>query len=134
MNKKEEDTKTEQVNKAKDNFIIPKSRQRANRRRMNKVGTGRTNYNNNFAILDPETESEDGHKTQVADKEHKEREEQTRIEAEENKDISKVQIQERPKEQEEDVDMLTSNGGSEDLELEEVLAREGMNLPVIAEN
>lgn len=30
--------------------------------------------------------------------------------------------------------MLTSDGGSEDLELEEALAREGINLPVIAEN
>lgn len=29
--------------------------------------------------------------------------------------------------------MLTSDGGSEDLELEETLAREGINLPVIAE-
>eukprot|EP00253_Pinus_taeda_P012372 PITA_12372 len=92
MNKKEEDTKTEQGNKAKDNFITPKSRQRANRRRIK----------NRFA--------EEG-----------------------NKNISEVQMQERPKEQEEDTDMLTSDGGSEDLELEEVLAREGMNLPGIAE-
>jgi len=133
MNKKEEDTKTEQGNKAKDNFITPKSRQRANRRRINKAGTGRTNYNNTFEILDPESDSEDGLRTQAADKEHKEREVQTRFAEEGNKNISEVQMQERPEEQEEDTDMLTSDGGSEDLELEEVLAREGMNLPGITE-
>lgn len=30
--------------------------------------------------------------------------------------------------------MLTSDGGSKDIELEEALAREGLNLPVIVEN
>jgi len=132
MNKKEEEAKTEQANKGKDNFITPKSRQRANRRRAYKAGTDRNNNSNTFEILDLETDSEETQKTKVADKEPRDKEEKTM--KEEDKNNNEIQMREQPEEPEEDTDMLTSDGGSEDIELEEALAREGLNLPVIVEN
>jgi len=134
MNRKEEDTKSEQANKGKNNFITPKYKQRANRRRANKAGTDRNNHSNAFEILDLDTDSDEGHRTLVSGEENKEREERTREGTKEDKNINEVQMQEQPEEPEEDADMLISDGGSEDLELEEALAREGMNLPIIAKN
>jgi len=44
-----------------------------------------------------------------------------------------VQMQERTEDTGEDADMLTSDAGSEDQEWENALAREGLNLPAMAE-
>lgn len=98
MNRKEEDNKIEQASKNNNNFIIPKSRQRANRRRENKIGTDRNNIGNTFEILDLETDSDDGHRTADIEREHKEREEQTREGMKENKNFNEVQMQEQPEE------------------------------------
>jgi len=85
-------------------------------------------------ILDPETDSEDKHKTLTSEAEHEEKEKPTREGTHEGDLNNEVQMQERTEETEEETDMLTSDGASEDQEWEEALAREGMNLPVIAEN
>eukprot|EP00253_Pinus_taeda_P031991 PITA_31991 len=89
---------------------------------------------NTFEILDVETDSEETQKTKVADKETRDKEEQTKKEEEEDKENNEIQMREQLEEPEEDTDMLTSDGGSEDIEMEEDLARAGLNLPIIVEN
>eukprot|EP00253_Pinus_taeda_P029667 PITA_29667 len=82
----------------------------------------------------PETDSEDKQKTLTSEAEHEEKEKPTREGTQEGDLNNEVQMQERIEETEEETDMLTSDDGSEDQEWEEALAKEGMNLPVIAEN
>jgi len=43
-------------------------------------------------------------------------------------------MQEPEDERDEDTDMLTNDGGSEEMELNEALEKEGVNLPVMEEN
>lgn len=132
--RKEVETETTQSHKDKETFIKPKSRQRENRRKNIKGNTDRNNHSNPFVILDLETNSEDKHKTLASDAGQDEKEEPTREGMDEGDLNNEVQMQERTEETEEETDMLTSDGRSEDQEWEEALAREGMNLPVIAEN
>lgn len=47
---------------------------------------------------------------------------------------TEVQMQELEDEHDEDTDMITSDGGSEEVELNEALEKEGVNLPVMDEN
>lgn len=84
--------------------------------------------------MDLETDSEYIQKTLIVDKGLRDKEVQTRKEEEEDKNNNKIQMRERPEVPLEDENMLTSDGGSVDIELEEALAWEGMNLPVIVGN
>lgn len=72
--------------------------------------------------MDLETDSEDLNKTLISGEGIMDKDEKTMKEAEEAKNSREIQLKERPEDPEEDADMLTSDGGSEDLELEEVLA------------
>jgi len=134
LNRKEVEAETMQDNKDKDTFIKPKNRQRSNRRRANRGNTNRNHFSNSFEILDLETDSEDKHNTPTVDARQEGKEEPTKKGNEEGDCNNEVQMQERIEETEEETDMLTSEGGSEDLELEETLAMEGIDLPAIVES
>lgn len=92
LNRKEEDNKAEQAGKNKNNFISPKSRQRANRRRANKTGTERSNVNNTFEILDLETDTEEGHRKVEVERVSKDKENQAREGRKENDNDNEIQM------------------------------------------
>jgi len=134
LNNKAEETKTEQAGKGKDNFIKPKIRQRANQRRANRIETEQGNHSNTFELLELDTNSEELNKVPTTSEGFTEKAEHIIKEGEEALLGKEIQMQEQIEGPEEDADMLTSDGGSEELELDEVLEQEGMNLPVMAEN
>ena len=115
-------------------FIKPKSKHRENRRK-NIRGNGERNIHNNpFVLLDLETDSEEKHKAPTSGAEFEGKDTPTEKDLQAENFTDEVQMQERTEDTGEDTDMLTSDAGSEDQEWENALAREGLNLPAMAEN
>lgn len=129
-----EEPKGEQVGKNKDTFIRPKARQRANRKRPIRTGAAQGNTSNAFEILEMETESEEKNKEPNNDEGNKETTDHTTKGGEEHLHNAVVHLQGLTEGLDEDVDMLISDVGSEEMELNEVLEQEGVNLPVMVEN
>jgi len=133
LNQKEAEEDKSQNNKAKNDFIKPKHRQRANRRRNIKGDTRKNLFNNPFEFLDQDTDS-DGKKdtsdkeTALAGRKHpQEKGRNTEIPS------TEVQMQDRTEESDYETDMATSEIGSEDQELNETLALEGLDLSALAD-
>lgn len=125
--------KPEQAAKRRDAFIKPKVRQRANRKRTNRIEIAQGNTSNTFGLLETNTDSEEQNKLSITSEGNEERADHITKAGEEQPLSTEVLMQEPIEEQEEDADMLISDGGSEEIELNEVLEQEGMNLPVMAE-
>lgn len=125
-----EDAKLEQPAKNQEVFKKPKSRQRAYRKRINKAVTYPSKTLNPFSILDSEADSKGNNKeTKLPKAPQKNKTDHRSTDAEETPENTEIQTHEVADERDEDTDMLTSDGGSEDLELNEVLEKEGVNLP-----
>jgi len=134
LNRIGEKHKPKQAAKSKEAFTKPKARQRANRKRMNRAGVEPGITNNTFSILETDTDSEGTNREKKLNEEPKDKKGHKTKDGEENLIRTEVQMQELEEERDEDTNMLTSDGGSEELELNEVLEKEGVNLPVMEEN
>jgi len=133
LNRKEVEEDKTQNNKDKNNFIKPKNRQRANRRRNTKGNTGKNYFSNPFEILDLETDSEEKKNTPNGEAGQEGQEKLTGEGTEEGSFNGEIHMQDRTAETDKETEMLTSEAGSEDLELEDTLAMEGMDLTTLVE-
>lgn len=133
LNQKEAEEGKLQNNKAKNDFIKPKQRQRANRRRNIKGDARKNLFNNPFEFLDQDTDS-DG-KKDTSDKETEQAEQPQHQEKGKNTEIpsTEVQMQDRTEESDYETEMDTSEIGSEDQELNETLVMEGLDLSALVD-
>lgn len=133
LNRKEAAEDKTQSNTDRINFTKPKNRQRANRRRNTKGHTERNFLSNPFEILDPDTDSEAKKNIPEGEEERREPEKFTGEGKGDETFNGEIHMQDRNAETDEETDMLTSEGGSEDLEFEDTLAKEGLDLTQLVE-
>lgn len=133
LNRKEAEEDKTQNNKDKNNFIKPKNRQRANKRRNTKGDTRKNFFSNPFEFLDLETDSEEKKNT-TNEEAGQEGQKQRLGEGTEAKTLNdEIHMQDRTAETDEETEMLTNEEGSEDLELEDTLAMEGIDLTTLVD-
>lgn len=131
LNKPVEDPKIEQAAKTQEVFKKPKTRQRANRKRTQKATTALGNIQNTFSILESDANSEGTIKDTKPPEDSGNKPDHKLKDSEETTDNPEIQMHDLENEHNEDTDMLTSDGGSDDMELNEVLEKEGVNLPAM---
>lgn len=133
LNQKEAEEDKTQNNKDKNDFIKPKHRKRAYRKRNIKGDTRKNLFNNPFEYLDLETDSE-GKKNTTDRETEQEGQEQPQAEGKETEMPSEeVQMQDKTEESDYEIEILTSEAGSEDQELDETLAMAGLDLSALVD-
>jgi len=123
LNKPVEDPKTEQAAKTQEAFKKPKTRQRANRKRALKATTALGNIQSPFSILESDADSEGTIKDTKPPEDSGNKPDHKLKDSEETTDNPEIQMHDLENEHNEDTDMLTSDGGSDDLELNEALEK-----------
>jgi len=134
LNKTAEDHKEDKAENNKQIFTKPKAKQRAHRKHKTKASTLQGNTGNAFEILETERESEDNSKEQKTIEINKATTRHETKKLEGNPLSIMLQIQETIEGAYEDSEILISDIGSEDMELNDILEQEGMNLLDMVEN